>query len=95
MIRHPLIIAPIGAQRQALLTERLHLKQNYEMLAERARGLLSGEVSRPDEHETRRCGTHSRPIFWIMVGAPNVSGKVMIRSYRSFRMLYLSVRPPR
>jgi hypothetical protein len=24
------------------------------MLAERARGLLSGEVSRPDEHETRR-----------------------------------------
>jgi hypothetical protein len=30
-----------------------------------------------------------------MVGAPNVSGKVMIRSYRSFRMLYLSVRPPR
>ncbi len=31
-----------------------YLKQNYEMLAERARGLLSGEVSRPDEHETRR-----------------------------------------
>jgi hypothetical protein len=27
-----------------------YLKQNYEMLAERARGLLSGEVSRPDEH---------------------------------------------
>jgi hypothetical protein len=26
-----------------------YLKQNYEMLAERARGLLSGEVSRPDE----------------------------------------------
>src|ERR1700731_1915480 len=24
------------------------------MLAERARGLLSGELSRPDEHETRR-----------------------------------------
>ena len=31
-----------------------YLKQNYEMLAERARGLLSGELSRPDEHETRR-----------------------------------------
>jgi hypothetical protein len=31
-----------------------YLKQNYEMLAERARGLLSGDVSRPDEHETRR-----------------------------------------
>jgi hypothetical protein len=31
-----------------------YLKQNYEMLAEQARGLLSGEVSRPDEHETRR-----------------------------------------
>jgi hypothetical protein len=31
-----------------------YLKQNYEMLAERARGLLSGEVSRLDEHETRR-----------------------------------------
>jgi hypothetical protein len=24
LIRHPLIIAPIGAQRQVLLTERLH-----------------------------------------------------------------------
>src|ERR1700745_2248161 len=31
-----------------------YLKQNYEMLAEWARGLLPGEVSRPDEHETRR-----------------------------------------
>jgi hypothetical protein len=31
-----------------------HLKQNYETLAERGRGLLSGEVSRPDEEETRR-----------------------------------------
>jgi hypothetical protein len=29
-----------------------YLKQDYEMCAERARGLLSGEVSRPDEHET-------------------------------------------
>jgi len=25
LIRHPLIIAPIGAQRQALLTERLRI----------------------------------------------------------------------
>src|SRR5258706_211589 len=37
-----------------------YLKQNYEMLAERARGLLSGEVSRPDEHETRR-----HTIYWL------------------------------
>jgi hypothetical protein len=28
LIRHPLIIAPIGAQRQALLTERLQLVQD-------------------------------------------------------------------
>jgi hypothetical protein len=33
-----------------------YLKQNYEMLAERARGLLSGEVSRLDKHETRPSG---------------------------------------
>jgi hypothetical protein len=32
----------------------IYLKQNYEMVAERARGLLSGEVSRPNEHEIRR-----------------------------------------
>src|SRR5580700_5194584 len=41
-----------------------YLKQDYEMLAERARGLLSGEVSRPDEHETRRhtiCCRNSQP----------------------------------
>jgi hypothetical protein len=35
-----------------------YLKQNYEMLAERARGLLSGEVSRPDDS---RCHKASLP----------------------------------
>jgi hypothetical protein len=43
-------------RQQQLLTDKLEfvntavpwLKQNYEMLAERARGLLSGEVSRPE-----------------------------------------------
>ena len=37
-----------------------HLTQDYEMLAERARGSLSGEVLRPDEHETRR-----HTIYWL------------------------------
>jgi hypothetical protein len=44
-------------RQQQLLTDKSEfvniavpwLEQNYEMLAERARGLLSGEVSRPDE----------------------------------------------
>jgi hypothetical protein len=40
-----------------------YLKQNYEILAERARGFFSGEVSRPDEHETRR-----HTIYWLQRG---------------------------
>jgi hypothetical protein len=32
LIRHPLIIAPIGAQRQGLLTERLLLAYNLKRI---------------------------------------------------------------
>ena len=51
------ILAQLGEEFIEHFQSGSYLKQNYEMLAERARGLLSGEVSRPDEHET--VGTQS------------------------------------
>jgi hypothetical protein len=55
LIRHPLIIAPIGAQRQALLTERLHSTPRIATSAHS--GLTTIEAV--EDGWCRRCISHA------------------------------------